>query len=114
MIRSVLPGQLVAARMAQSQPVICICVLPREGGTQAIANHTVRLWREEAGQAPPDCYIFLESVELQQRLFTAALLQIVEYGEPVNQVLEVDLQGEEVVISSYDLPLPPPPPEDPG
>jgi hypothetical protein len=53
-------------------------------------------------------------LELQQHLFTAALVQIAEYGEPVNQVLEVDLQDEEVVMSVYDLPVPPPLSEDTG
>lgn len=43
-------------------------------------------------------------LELQQRLFTAALVQIAEDGEPVNQVLEVDLQEEEVVFSLSYLP----------
>ena len=51
-------------------------------------------------------------IELQQRLFTAALVQIAEDGEPVNQVLEVDFQDEEVVISLYDLPTPLPPPDE--
>ena len=53
-------------------------------------------------------------LKLQQRLFTAALVQIAEDGEPVNQVLEVDLQNEEVVISLYDLPTPLPPPDKTG
>jgi predicted nuclease of predicted toxin-antitoxin system len=62
----------------------------------------------------PGLVILIPNVplELQQRLFAAALAQIAEYGEPINQVLEVDLQGEEVVMSIYDLPVPPPLPED--
>jgi predicted nuclease of predicted toxin-antitoxin system len=41
---------------------------------------------------------------LQQRLFHAALDQLAVTGEPVNQVLEVDLVGGEVVYAFYDLP----------
>ena len=37
-------------------------------------------------------------------MFTVGLVQIAGYGEPVNQVLEIDLQDEQVVMSSYDLP----------
>jgi hypothetical protein len=36
--------------------------------------------------------------DLQQRLFKAAI------GEPVNRVLEVDLDGEDVTLALYDLP----------
>jgi predicted nuclease of predicted toxin-antitoxin system len=41
---------------------------------------------------------------LQQRLFKAALDELVVIGEPVNRVLEVDLDGEEVILTLYDLP----------
>ena len=37
--------------------------------------------------------------DLQRRLFTGALEQVAECGEPVNQVLEVDLDSEEVIYS---------------
>jgi predicted nuclease of predicted toxin-antitoxin system len=42
--------------------------------------------------------------ELQQKLFRAALDKLAITGEPVNRVLEVDLDGEEVVVIVYDLP----------
>jgi hypothetical protein len=45
--------------------------------------------------------------DLQRRLFTGALEQLAECGEPVNQVLEVDLDGEEVIYSLYDMAGPP-------
>ena len=41
---------------------------------------------------------------LQQRLFKAALDELDAIGEPVNRVLEVDLDGEEVTLTLYDLP----------
>lgn len=41
---------------------------------------------------------------LQQRLFKAALDELAVIGEPVNRVLEVDLDGEDVTLTLYDLP----------
>jgi predicted nuclease of predicted toxin-antitoxin system len=41
---------------------------------------------------------------VQQRLFRAALDELAVIGEPVNRVLEVDLDGEEVTLTLYDLP----------
>lgn len=38
------------------------------------------------------------NVELQQQLFQAVLGQLAVHDEPVNQVLEVDLDGEEAVF----------------
>jgi hypothetical protein len=38
---------------------------------------------------------------VQQKLFRAALAVI---GEPVNRVIEVDLDGEDVTLTLYDLP----------
>ena len=42
--------------------------------------------------------------DLQQRLFNAALDELATIGEPVNRVLEVDLDGEDVTLALYDLP----------
>lgn len=42
--------------------------------------------------------------EMQQRLFKGALDQLARYGEPINQVLEVDLEGEEATFLFYELP----------
>ncbi len=42
--------------------------------------------------------------DLQQRLFQAALDELATTGEPVNRVLEVDLDGDEVTLTLYDLP----------
>jgi len=41
---------------------------------------------------------------VQRQLFRGALDELVAIGEPVNKVLEVDLNEEEVRFSLYDLP----------
>jgi hypothetical protein len=41
---------------------------------------------------------------VQQRLFKAALDELATVGEPVNRVLEVDIDGDEVTLTLYDLP----------
>ena len=41
---------------------------------------------------------------LQQKLFRAALDELAAIGEPVNRVLEVDLDADEVTFALYDLP----------
>jgi predicted nuclease of predicted toxin-antitoxin system len=41
---------------------------------------------------------------LQQRLFSAVLDELASLGEPVNRVLEVDLDGDDVTFALYDLP----------
>ena len=41
---------------------------------------------------------------LQQRLFKTALDEFAILGEPVNRVIEVDLDGDDVTFAIYDLP----------
>jgi predicted nuclease of predicted toxin-antitoxin system len=41
---------------------------------------------------------------MQQRLFRAALDELAVIGEPVNRVLEIDLDGGEVTMTLYDWP----------
>ena len=41
---------------------------------------------------------------VQQKLFRVALDELANIGEPVNRVLEVNLDGEEVTFALYDLP----------
>lgn len=41
---------------------------------------------------------------LQQRLFKTALDELAILGEPVNRVIEVDLDGDDVTFAVYDLP----------
>ena len=54
----------------------------------------------------PGLVILIPNVRrpLQRRLFRGALDQLAIIGEPVNQVLEVDFAGGEVVYAFYDLP----------
>ena len=41
---------------------------------------------------------------LQRKLFRAALDELATIGEPVNRVLEVDLDGDELTLALYDWP----------
>jgi len=41
--------------------------------------------------------------EEQQRLFLGALDELRRFGEPVNRVLEVDIEGDDVTFKLYDL-----------
>jgi predicted nuclease of predicted toxin-antitoxin system len=41
---------------------------------------------------------------VQQRLFRAALDVLADVGEPINRVLEVDVDGDDVTFAVYDLP----------
>lgn len=40
----------------------------------------------------------------QQRLFRGALDELATLGEPINRILEVDIDGEDVTFNLYDLP----------
>ena len=50
--------------------------------------------------------IFIPNVgrATQCRLFRRALEEFAAIGEPISQVLEVDLDGDEVTVALYDLP----------
>jgi predicted nuclease of predicted toxin-antitoxin system len=63
-----------------------------------------RLYAKEALHA--GLVILIPNVrrELQRRLFRGALDQLAIIGEPVNRVLEVDLDGDDVTFTLYDLP----------
>jgi predicted nuclease of predicted toxin-antitoxin system len=52
--------------------------------------------------------IFIPNVDgdMQQRLFAGALEQLESLGEPINHVLEVDLEGHEATFTFYELPAP--------
>lgn len=41
---------------------------------------------------------------MQQQLFRGALDELARSGEPINRVLEVDIDGEDVTFSFYELP----------
>jgi predicted nuclease of predicted toxin-antitoxin system len=40
----------------------------------------------------------------QRRLFRGALDELIRHGDLVNQVLEVDIDGDEVTFTNYELP----------
>jgi predicted nuclease of predicted toxin-antitoxin system len=40
----------------------------------------------------------------QQQLFRGALDALAQFGEPINQVLEVDIEDDEMAFRLYDLP----------
>jgi predicted nuclease of predicted toxin-antitoxin system len=42
--------------------------------------------------------------QVQQQLFAAVLTALAGAGEPVNQVIEVDIERDELVVSIYALP----------
>lgn len=41
---------------------------------------------------------------VQQQLFHGALDELARFGEPVNRVLEVDIDGDYITFNFYDLP----------
>jgi predicted nuclease of predicted toxin-antitoxin system len=41
---------------------------------------------------------------VQQQLFRGALDELAKFGEPVNRVLDVDIEGDDVTFKLYDLP----------
>jgi hypothetical protein len=42
--------------------------------------------------------------KVQKELFVGALDYLAKLGEPVNRVLEVDLEGDSVTFNLYDFP----------
>lgn len=40
----------------------------------------------------------------QQRLFLGALVELATLGDPVNRVLEIDIDGDDITFNLYDLP----------
>jgi hypothetical protein len=45
--------------------------------------------------------------ETQIRLFQAALARLSEIGEPMNQILEVHLDGEDIRVELFEWPASP-------
>jgi hypothetical protein len=45
------------------------------------------------------------TADLQKRLFSRAVSRLTEHGEPINHVLEVDIDidGEDVIFELYEL-----------
>ena len=41
---------------------------------------------------------------MQQQLFRGALDELARFGEPINRVLEVDIDGDDVTFNLYEMP----------
>jgi predicted nuclease of predicted toxin-antitoxin system len=79
----------------------------RDGDFVLVTNNASDFRRLYAAQPLHAGLIILIPVvdrALQRKLFRAALDELGAIGEPINRVLEVDLDGEEVTIDLYDLP----------
>ena len=79
----------------------------RDGDFVLVTNNASdfrRLYAKEALHAGLIILIPQIGRELQRRLFKGALYQFALFGDPVNQVLEVDLDGEEVIFTLYEFP----------
>jgi predicted nuclease of predicted toxin-antitoxin system len=80
---------------------------PRNGDFILVTNNASDFRRLYAAQPlHAGLVILLPAVDrnLQRRLFKAALDALATVGEPVNRVLEVDLDGDVVTLTLYDLP----------
>nr|WP_299688180.1 DUF5615 family PIN-like protein [Hydrocarboniphaga sp.] len=79
----------------------------REGDFVLVTNNAAdfrRLYAVEPLHAGLMIIIPAVNKDVQRLLFKAALDQLAVSGEPINQVLEVDIDGEDVVLALYDLP----------
>ena len=63
-----------------------------------------KLYAEEPLHAGLVILIPNVTVELQKRLFNRAVRKLAEHGEPVNHVLEVNIDGEDMIFELYELP----------
>jgi predicted nuclease of predicted toxin-antitoxin system len=63
-----------------------------------------RLYAREALHAGLVIIIPTVGRTVQQQLFRGALDEIATLGELINRVLEVELEGDEAVFTTYDLP----------
>jgi predicted nuclease of predicted toxin-antitoxin system len=78
----------------------------RGGDLILVTNNAVDFHKIYAAQPlHPGLIILLPNVNrnVQRQLFRGALDRLSIIGEPVNQGLEVDLDGDDVVLSLYDL-----------
>jgi predicted nuclease of predicted toxin-antitoxin system len=71
-----------------------------------VTNNVSDFLKLYAGQElHPGLVILLPSVdrETQKRLFAATLIRLSVVGEPVNQVVEVSLDGQDITVDIYPL-----------
>ena len=81
---------------------------PREQDFILVTNNAVdfrRLYAAEPLHA--GLVILLPTVDgaMQQRLIQGALTELTVHSEPINQVLEVDVDGQNATFAFYDLPV---------
>jgi predicted nuclease of predicted toxin-antitoxin system len=78
-----------------------------DGNFVLVTNNASDFRRLYAAQPlHPGLVIIIPSVnrKMQQQLFLGALAELATVGEPVNRVLEVDIDGDEMTFNLYDLP----------
>ena len=79
----------------------------RDGDFVLVTNNATNSRRLYAAQPlHAGLVILIPAVDraLQRKLFRAALDELAVVDEPVNRVLEVDLDGDEVTLTLYDWP----------
>lgn len=79
----------------------------RDGDFVLVTNNASdfrRLYAAEPLHAGLVILIPVVGRELQRKLFRAALEELAISGDPVNRVLEADLDGEEISLTLYDWP----------
>jgi predicted nuclease of predicted toxin-antitoxin system len=79
----------------------------REGDFVLVTNNASDFRRLYAAQPlHAGLVIIIPNVNriLQQQLFLGVLDELSRLGEPINRVLEVDIDGEDVTFNVYDLP----------
>jgi len=79
----------------------------RDGDFILVTNNATDFRRLYAAQPlHAGLVILIPAVDrvLQQRLFQTALDELTTLGEPINRVIEVDLDGDDVTFAVYDLP----------
>jgi predicted nuclease of predicted toxin-antitoxin system len=79
----------------------------RDGDFVLVTNNASdfrRLYASESLHAGLVILIPAVDRSLQQKLFRAALDELAVTGEPINRVLEVDLEGDDITLALYDLP----------
>jgi len=81
-----------------------------EGGFVLVTNNASDFRRLYATQPlHAGLVIIIPNVNrgMQRQLFQGALEELTRFGEPVNSVLEVNIEGDEVTFTLYDLPAGP-------
>ena len=78
-----------------------------DGGFVLVTNNAIdfrRLYATQSIHAGLIIIIPSGNRHLQQRLFRGALDELATLGEPINRVLEVGIDGDDVTFDIYDLP----------